>query len=31
MKILDLGCGDNKVDGSTGIDIVRLHHVDIAE
>jgi len=29
MKILDLGFGDNKVDGS--IDIVRLPHVDIAE
>ena len=29
MKILDLGCGDNKVDGSIGIDIVRLPHVDI--
>jgi len=28
-KILDLGCGNNKVDGAIGIDIVDLDSVDI--
>ena len=29
MKILDLGCGDNKVEGAGGLDNVSLSGVDI--
>jgi len=29
MKILDLGCGDNKVQGAIGLDIVDINGVDI--
>lgn len=30
MKILDLGCGDNKVEGAVGLDNIALSEVDIA-
>ena len=30
MKILDLGCGDNKVEGAVGLDNIALSNVDIA-
>ena len=29
MKILDLGCGDNKVEGAVGLDNIALSEVDI--
>ena len=29
MKILDLGCGDNKVEGAIGLDNIALSEVDI--
>ena len=29
MKIIDLGCGENKVIGSIGLDKVKLESVDI--
>jgi len=29
MKILDLGCGDNKVEGAVGLDNITLSEVDI--
>ena len=29
MKILDLGCGDNKVEGAVGLDNIVLPEVDI--
>ena len=29
MRILDLGCGDNKVEGAVGLDNIALPEVDI--
>ena len=29
MRILDLGCGDNKVENSIGLDCADLHDVDV--